>query len=169
MDDMLTHFSSSLSSISSESRSMTSMSRVYGCSSCDFQMQGYIALEDIKNLKDNWNGNGAKSFSPKLIGHCYQLLDLLTYNKIGVMAFVVPTANRSIQFQFENDNRYLEFEVNDDWISVYSEDKDNDTCSEYVLSGDSQDYDVVRCVTGFFWRKDLAMKNYSSTKQQALI
>lgn len=158
--------STRINPIDSESKSKTLFVE-YNVGNCSefmefhFQTQGYIALNDIRNLKDNWNGNGAESFSPDMIGHCYHLLNLFSYSKIGLMAFVVPTATRAIQFQFERGNLYLEFEVHDDRISVYSEDKSNDTYSEYILFGDSQDNDIVRSVEGFFWCQNSVTKNYS--------
>lgn len=56
-------------------------------------------------MKDNWNGNGANSFSTKLIEKCREIVTQLVAEP-----FVCPTACGSIQFEYEKDNGdYLKF------------------------------------------------------------
>lgn len=75
-----------------------------------------MALKDISALQDNWNENGAKSFSRELVEKCYKILRQLTSEP-----FICPTACGSIQFEYEKENgEYLEFEVYEDRIEVFS-------------------------------------------------
>lgn len=74
------------------------------------------ALKDISVLQDNWNENGAKSFSRELVEKCYKILRQLTAEP-----FICPTACGSIQFEYEKENgEYLEFEIYEDRIEVFS-------------------------------------------------
>lgn len=69
----------------------------------------------ISELPDNWNENGAKKFSDKLIAKCYSLL-------FGLPIFpeIFPVADGSIQFEFEkSDGSYLEFDIFENEISEY--------------------------------------------------
>lgn len=75
-----------------------------------------MALKDISVLQDNWNENGAKSFSRELVEKCYKILRQLTAEP-----FICPTACGSIQFEYEKENgEYLEFEIYEDRIEVFS-------------------------------------------------
>lgn len=73
------------------------------------------ALSEIEKLKDNWNDNGASSFSSKLIGKCRKIAMQLVSEP-----FVCPTACGSIQFEYEKENGdYLEFEIYEDRIECF--------------------------------------------------
>lgn len=73
------------------------------------------ALKDISVLQDNWNENGAKSFSRELVEKCYKILRQLTAEP-----FICPTACGSIQFEYEKENgEYLEFEIYEDRIEFF--------------------------------------------------
>ena len=72
-------------------------------------------LDDISNLQDNWNDNGAKPFSIQLIDACKEIIAKLYYQPE-----IFPTAANSIQFEYEKDNGdYIEFNVYEDKINVY--------------------------------------------------
>ena len=76
-----------------------------------------IALDDILDLDDNWNDNGAQRFTNKLVDRCREVL-----NQLVAEPFICPTACGSIQFEYEKDNgEYLEFEIYEDRIEVYRE------------------------------------------------
>ena len=63
-------------------------------------------LDDISKLKENWNGYGAKAFPPELISKCKSIVSGL-YLEMDVY----QTGRRSIQFQYDKNGDYLEFEV----------------------------------------------------------
>lgn len=64
-------------------------------------------LLEIKNLEDNWNGNGASRFSENLIAFVREMI-----MKLSVQPAIFPTARDSIQLEYENDcGDYLEFEI----------------------------------------------------------
>lgn len=69
-------------------------------------------LKGISDLKDNWNDNNAKKFSPELISIVKNILE-----NIAEQPEIFPTANNSIQMEYELiDNSYLEFEIFEDKI-----------------------------------------------------
>lgn len=69
----------------------------------------------ILELQDNWNDNGAKKFSDKLIVKCYSILFGLP-----VLPEIFPVADGSIQFEYEkNDGSYLEFCIFENDVSEF--------------------------------------------------
>lgn len=69
-------------------------------------------LDDIFNLKDNWNGNGASHFEASIILKCKEIIKLLP-----IEPEIYPTANDSIQLEYEKkDGAYLEFDVFDNVV-----------------------------------------------------
>lgn len=64
-------------------------------------------LKEIQQLQKNWNGNNAEPFSQDIISEANKLIMLLNFQPS-----IYPTANDSIQFEFENSNDdYLELEL----------------------------------------------------------
>lgn len=64
-------------------------------------------LDDIRALKKNWNGNGARKISKKIINRTRSLLIALDRQPQ-----VFPTANDSVQIEYDgNEHAYLEFQV----------------------------------------------------------
>lgn len=78
-------------------------------------------LKDISALEYNWNGNDAVPFSKALIDKTSSLL-----MELDVQPEIFPTADNSIQFEFEGDNdSYLEFQIYESSIAdVFCIDKD---------------------------------------------
>lgn len=76
----------------------------------------YEQIEAIKNLEDNWNDNGASKFSESLILQAKKIIDDFP-NEFEIEVF--PTARDSIQFEYETENVYLEFELFEKNASVY--------------------------------------------------
>ena len=72
-------------------------------------MDNLKKLNKIAGLKDDWNLHGASSFSESLIEFCRNML-----LKLNRQPDIFPTANDSIQFEFENNGDYLEIEIYDD-------------------------------------------------------
>lgn len=67
-------------------------------------------LDEIRELEDDWNGNGASRFPEALLNQMYSIV-----KRIHKQPQIFPTARDSIQFEYENDNGdYLEFELFDD-------------------------------------------------------
>lgn len=65
-------------------------------------------LLSFEQLQDNWNGYGAKSFSRQLIQKC---LLIIKNDKLIYQPDIFPTGRQSVQFEYENDESYLEFEI----------------------------------------------------------
>ncbi|MBR3279121.1 MAG: hypothetical protein IKG01_09545 [Lachnospiraceae bacterium] len=64
-------------------------------------------LEEIGNLKDNWNGNGAAAIPPSLIKKARALIKNLT-----VQPEIFPTALQTIQLEFDNPRHdHMEIEL----------------------------------------------------------
>lgn len=72
-------------------------------------MDNLKKLNRIAGLKDDWNLHGASSFSESLLKLCRNML-----LKLKRQPDIFPTANNSIQFEFENNDDYLEIEIFDD-------------------------------------------------------
>lgn len=73
------------------------------------------SIEVIRGLEDNWNNNGAKQFSEKLINKAINLVKELTPTPE-----VFPTACNSIQLEWESEGAYVELEVFEDRIKMYT-------------------------------------------------
>lgn len=68
------------------------------------------SIEFFKDLEYNWNGYGAESIPEKLILRTKHLLQ-----NLSELPDVFPTANKSIQIEYEKTNgEYLEFEMFED-------------------------------------------------------
>ena len=77
-------------------------------------------LNEIKDLKRNWNGNNSKPVSKKLVNKTKSLIINLSRQPQ-----IFPTANNSIQLEYDGENNsYLEFQVSkDNDLSFYKVDK----------------------------------------------
>lgn len=103
------------------------------------------ALDEIAGLDNNWNNNGASSFSTKLIEKCRGIM-----MQLAAEPFICPTACGSIQFEYEKENgEYLEFEIYEDRIEVFC-----DTLSsgekEFNLQGISATDKMKQMVVDFY-------------------
>ena len=78
-------------------------------------------LDSFLKLSDNWNGYGAKSFSPVLI---QKVKDII--KDLEIQLFIFPTPNATIQLEYEEDlGCYIEFEISDsDKMHLYVENYD---------------------------------------------
>lgn len=103
------------------------------------------ALDEIAKLDDNWNNNGADSFSIKLIEKCRDIMTQLVAEP-----FICPTACGSIQFEYEKDNgEYLEFEIYEDRIEVFLDTSSNGE-QEFELEGISAIDKMKQMVVDFY-------------------
>lgn len=62
-------------------------------------------------IKDNWNGYGSKAFDKEFVDYCLNI-----GNNLYLTPKVFPTANMSIQFEYEKDGNYMEIEILKDRI-----------------------------------------------------
>ena len=64
-------------------------------------------LSVIKNLKDDWNGNGAPAFSDELIAKISDLID-----ELMIQPEIFPTALGTIQLEYDNSGHdHMEIEI----------------------------------------------------------
>lgn len=84
-------------------------------------------LDEIYALSDNWDGEGASSFSSTIIEAAKEFI-----RSVSVQPDIFPTLRNSIQLEYENDkNEYLEFEVFEDHIkSFFYDHKDRSIVKE---------------------------------------
>lgn len=76
-------------------------------------------LKLIAELRGNWNGNGASSFSNNLLQKVRGILELLSAEP-----FISPTGCDSIQMEYEKESgEYLEFEISETEIQYFAIDK----------------------------------------------
>lgn len=69
-------------------------------------------LNQIKELKDNWNGYGVQSIDSIVIKSVENII-----KNVHIQPEIYPTGHNSIQLQYElEDKSYLEFEVFKDKI-----------------------------------------------------
>lgn len=69
-------------------------------------------LDEIGNLKDNWNGNGAAAIPPALIKKTRALI-----KSMKIQPEIFPTPLETIQFEFDNphhDHMEIEIGMSDD-------------------------------------------------------
>ena len=66
-----------------------------------------LRIIEIEKLQNNWNGNGAESFSKAILATAKSII-----LQLSVQPHIFPTARDSIQFEYENAlGDYLEFEL----------------------------------------------------------
>lgn len=107
-------------------------------------------LKEISDLKDNWNDNNAKKFSPELISIVKNILE-----NIVEQSEIFPTANNSIQMEYELiDNSYLEFEIFEDKIICLEVPQRNySKYKEQIIPNDIKIINNI--VNNFFERSDI--------------
>ena len=101
-------------------------------------------LNEIAALPYNWNDNGADAFSPELIQRSRHLIERLQRQPM-----IFPTANDSIQFEYEKDNGdYLEFELFENGkCKLFHCDADNKSERRFI-----NDADINKEVNQFYGR-----------------
>lgn len=79
-----------------------------GVSAMDVDLlKSYQKISEIRNLAENWNGNGASKFSTELLDFVRNIIE-----KLARQPNIFPTARESVQLEYENDvGDYLEFEL----------------------------------------------------------
>ena len=84
-------------------------------------------------MGENWNGYDAEPFEPSFVAYCRTI-----FSQLISEPEVFPTARNSIQFEFENDEVYLEFEVFSDCVDIFvmkngKSEKDYQILKQFVI------------------------------------
>lgn len=69
----------------------------------------WMTLDSFHNYKRNWNGYDAEPFSDKLI---YFVKNLIS--ELDIIPEIFPVADGSIQLEYDQDGKYLEFQIYED-------------------------------------------------------
>ena len=110
-------------------------------------------IEKIALLENNWNNNGANKFSDKVINNVKKFLSYSLYNP-----FVAPTANNSIQLEYEKDNgKYLEIEIYENKIETFE------------IDAEKKETEQVFSINDFFKVLNLVKIFYNGTPQNAVL
>jgi hypothetical protein len=94
--------------------------------------QALKRLDEFAELPYDWNDNCAEPFSPDLI----KLAKIIIHN-LKQIPDVFPTARNSIQMEYEEGEKYLEFEIFISHINVYFVNADGD---EDMYTVNTEDY-----------------------------
>lgn len=88
-----------------------------------------LRILDIEKLPDNWNGNGATSFTKEILATAKSII-----MQLSIQPHIFPTARDSIQFEYENDmGDYLEFELFDNgMLKVFTYSHSGNTDTNYI-------------------------------------
>ena len=71
-----------------------------------------LNFEKIKNLKENWDGNKAVPFNLDFVNSVETVV-----LKLDLMPDIFPTANGTIQIEYEEETKYLEFEFSEEGLN----------------------------------------------------
>lgn len=109
--------------------------------------ENLLRIDEIGQLQDDWNGNGASSFSEELLSTAKGIV-----RNTPVQASIFPTARDSIQFEYENDDDdYLELEVFEDKrVKKFLFDHNGNSLTEYIAIDD-----ISEVVSEFYGRNVL--------------
>lgn len=100
-------------------------------------------FDSIINLKDNWNGYGAEPFNSSFVNKCREIVKGLVKEP-----FVAPTANNSIQLEYEYQNNYLEIELFEEKAKVFKYSSDGESLTFGLLKTDSESLNLI--INSFF-------------------
>lgn len=116
------------------------------------------SIEFLKDLEYNWNGYGAEPIPEQLIVRTEHLLQ-----NLSELPDVFPTANKSIQIEYEKANgEYLEFEMfEDNRVHMFQINSDGTEYNE-EFQFDSQKID--KCVGEFYGRINMGGVKISGSK-----
>ena len=108
-------------------------------------LTGLVKLNQIAALKENWNENGAPAFNKQFIEEMKDILIALP-----IQPEVFPTANESIQFEYEKDNgSYLEFELFENGAMTIYQEPNND--KENLKNSPKIDVDkIIEVINSFY-------------------
>lgn len=107
-------------------------------------------LNSFLYLKENWNENGSEEISKSLVEFCKSIVE-----KLDIQPEVFPTAANSIQFEYEKDKVYCEFNIYMDKIEYYQETEDEEIEATRILHSD----DFVQEAIEYINQKLTMLKN----------
>ncbi len=101
-------------------------------------------IDAIAGLKKNWNGNGAPSFSKKMIRKTTDIV-----NSLVIQPEIFPTAMGSIQLEFDNSRRdHMEIEITaDDTAEIFTVTYDGRELFDSIPAGSE---DLNRRICSFY-------------------
>lgn len=101
-------------------------------------------LKKIAALENNWNENGAKQFSSKLIERVRWITQ-----QLPTVPYIFPTAIGAIQIEYQKkDGSYLEFEIYEKTIKQYMIDKNGQELEREITK--HQMNGVLQAVVDFY-------------------
>lgn len=112
-------------------------------------------IKDFKSYKYNWNGNGARPFSEKLINKAVDLIQ-----KFRITPEVFPVANDSIQFEWESRDEflYIELEIFEDKIEIFKLTGTEEKNEKYDELNDDQFKEIEDYVDDII-KRNITIKN----------
>jgi hypothetical protein len=109
------------------------------------KIQNINSINSFRKLSSNWNGYNAEPFNEVII---QKALDFINLTTLRFQPNVFPTAQKSIQFEYAKSNgNYLEIEVFENNIAVYSEINDEKKEFENISQAE-----LLRLVNDFHTR-----------------
>ncbi len=79
-------------------------------------------LENIKKLEPDWNGYNSIAIDDKVIASAFSLI-----NQLERQPKIFPTGRGTLQFEFSNDDDYLEFEISTSENSFFEQKKNQES------------------------------------------
>lgn len=76
-------------------------------------LAGLKRIRHFSQLEANWDGYGASELSDVVINRAIEF-----FTQLAFLPQVFPTPRNSVQFEYENDNTYVEVEVFDDHVEL---------------------------------------------------
>lgn len=139
--------------LNSETKVVTMISKDIVTSDLSRFKNNISKLDQIAKLPENWNENGARPFSDKLVDLCKKILNILTDQPE-----IFPTAASSIQMEYEKDSGdYLEFNISEKTIEIFKMDAFGEESSSSLEISDSlmiSNKKQLRRFVGDFYGRD---------------
>ena len=89
-------------------------------------------IDDLRNLEPDWNGYGAEPIPDSVCDRAQKFVDLF---QGASLLEIFPTARKSIQLEFENENYYLEIEVFEDRYTTMLAERQGDNYHRIEFEG----------------------------------
>ncbi len=116
----------------------------YGLSS--WQIQTINRIIHLRNLHEDWDSYGSHAPSTSIINKSIELIQALPSEDFPVPE-VIPTSGEGIQFEWRDENKELEIEVNKYGEIVYLKCENEEPVQEGSIEGSDQLSNLVFWVT----------------------
>lgn len=103
-------------------------------------------INKFSKLEDNWNNNGCKKFSNKVIKNAL-LLNKYLYFTEDSKPEIFPTACNSIQIEYETENNYLEIEIKENSFEIF---QCINEVEDYKIFTIDELYEVINTIKLFY-------------------